>query len=68
MFIVTISIQGHTCDDLMGTRGGRYDVVMWESMEQKKLVATISMIILIGTLLKGRVDQTYIDLSLMVRI
>ena len=35
VFIVTIVIQGHTCDDLMGNHGGGYSVMMWESMETK---------------------------------
>ena len=35
VFTVTIVIQGHTCDDLTGTHGGGYAVVMWEIMEPK---------------------------------
>ena len=35
VFKMTIVIQGHTCDDLTGTRGGGYAIVMWESMEPK---------------------------------
>ena len=35
VFTVTIVIQGHTCDDITGTHGGGYSVVMWERMEPK---------------------------------
>ena len=68
LLTMKIVIQGHACDDLMGTHCGGYAIVMWESMEPKKLAATSSMIILPGTFLKGRVDQTDLDLSLIVRI
>ena len=68
VFTVTILIQGHTCDDLTGTHGGGYAIVIWESMEPKKLAATRSMIILTGTFFKGRVYHTDLDLSLIVRI
>ena len=66
---MTIVIQGHACDDLTGTHGGGYAIVMWEIMVPKKtLAATSSMIILTGTFLKWRVYQTDLNLSLMVRI
>ena len=68
VFTVTILIQVHNCNDLTGTYGGGYSVVMWESMEQKTLAAMISMIVLTGTFFKWRVDQTDLDLSLMVHI
>ena len=68
VFTVTIVTQGHTCDDLTGSYGGGYAVVMWESMEPKKLAATSLMIILTGNFLKGIVYQTDVDLSLMIRI
>ena len=68
VFTVTIVIQGHTCNDLTGIYGGGYAVVMWESMEQKKIAATSLMIILACAFLKGRVYQTDIDLSLMIYI
>ena len=32
---VMVVVQGHTCDDLTGTLGGGYAVVMWEIMEPK---------------------------------
>ena len=32
---VMIIVQDHTWDDTKGTRGGGYDVVMWEIMEPK---------------------------------
>ena len=35
VFTMTIVIQGHACDDLTGTHGGGYDIVMWESMKPK---------------------------------
>ena len=35
VFTMTIAIQGHARDDLTGTHGGGYAIVMWESMEPK---------------------------------